>query len=251
MKPLQIPNLPHNDVSAVLLDSRAPVKVAQKLNQLNAEIIPVYPHPDVYTAVACHPDIMFHHISGNIIVYAPNTPCCTVDLLCRKGFDMRQGQTVLQNKYPGTIPYNIARVGNHAFHNTKFTDPIVRRLLEENGVELIHVKQGYSKCLTCVVDENSLITSDGEISKKAEAAGFDVLLVEPDKSIKLEPFDMGFIGGATGLISKNKLFFAGDILIHKNYKEINDFLSLKAIDMVIINDEPLIDLGTIIPVLER
>lgn len=251
MKPLQIPNLPCNDVSAVLLDSRADKKVTGKLNLLDIEVIPVYPHPDVYPAVSCHPDIMFQHISGKVMVYAPNTPRHMIDKLCGMGFDMRQGQTFLQNKYPGTIPYNIARVGNLAFHNTRFTDPVVRGLLKENGVELIHVNQGYSKCLTCIVNENSIITSDNEICKKASAAGLDVLLVEPDKSIKLEPFEMGFIGGTAGLISKNKLFFAGDIFSHKNFKEINNFLSLKAIDMVIINDEPLIDLGTIIPILER
>ncbi len=62
---------------------------------------------------------------------------------------------------------------------------------------------------------------------------------------------MGFIGGATGLIAKDKLLFTGDITLHKNYKEINDFLSLKAVDMVIIKDEHLIDLGTIIPVTQE
>nr|WP_242855734.1 hypothetical protein [Ruminiclostridium josui] len=53
------------------------------------------------------------------------------------------------------------------------------------------------------------------------------------------------------MIAKDKLLFTGDITLHKNYKEINDFLSLKAVDMVIIKDEHLIDLGTIIPVTQE
>ncbi|AEY68041.1 DUF6873 family GME fold protein [Clostridium sp. BNL1100] len=251
MKIVKIPNLPDGNVSCVLLDARAPKKLIDELKNRNIEIIPVFEHPDVYSAVSCHPDIMFHHISGNIIVYAPNTPLKIMEFLCKKGFEMIKGETFLQNKYPGTIAYNVARVGSFAFHNTKYTDPIIKKLLEEQEIRLIHVKQGYSKCLTCVVDSKSIITSDREIYRKAAGVGLDVLLIEPDKSIKLEPFDMGFIGGATGLISKNKLLFTGDITLHKNYKEINDFLSLKAVDMVIIKDEHLTDLGTIIPVTQE
>ncbi len=248
MKKIKIPNLPDGNVSCVLLDARAPKRLTDELKNRNIDIIPVFAHPDVYAAVACHPDIMFHHISGNIIVYAPNTPLQIIDFLCKKGFEMIKGETFLQNKYPGTIAYNVARVGNYAFHNTKYTDPVIKKLLEEQEIRLVHVKQGYSKCLTCVVDSKSIITSDREIYRKAAAVGLDVLLIEPDESIKLEPFDMGFIGGASGLIGKNKLLFTGDITLHKNYKEINDFLSLKAVDMVIIKDEHLIDLGTIIPI---
>lgn len=251
MKFIKIPNLPYENVSCVLLDARAPKKLIEQLKKIKIEIIPVAEHPDVYSAVSCHPDIMFHHISGNIIVYAPNTSLNIIELLCKKGFQMIEGETFLQNKYPGTIAYNVARVGRFAFHNTKYTDAVVKKLLEEHEIQLIHVKQGYSKCLTCVVDSKSIITSDREIYRKATGAGLDVLLIEPDKAIKLEPFDMGFIGGATGLIGKNKLLFTGDITLHKNYKEINDFLSLKAVDMVIIKDEHLIDLGTIIPITEE
>lgn len=251
MKIIKEPNLPDGNVSGVLLDARAPKKLIDELKKRKIEIIPVFEHPDVYSAVSCHPDIMFHHISGNIIVYAPNTPLQIIEFLCKKGFEMIKGETFLQNKYPGTIAYNVARVGSFAFHNTKYTDAVVKKLMEEHGIRLIHVKQGYSKCLTCVVDSKSIITSDRDIYRKASGVGLDVLLIEPDKSIKLEPFDIGFIGGATGLIGKNKLLFTGDITLHRNYKEINDFLSLKAVDMVIIKDEHLIDLGTIIPVTQE
>jgi len=77
------------------------------------------------------------------------------------------------------------------------------------------------------------------------------LLIEPDKSIILEPYDMGFLGGATGLIGKNKLAFTGNLGIHKNYKEILSYLSLKAVDVVMLNDERLMDLGTIIPIMQK
>jgi len=250
LKPVQIPNLPMDDVTTVIIDGRATPKIKEMLMQRNVSIISTLAHPDVYPAVAYHPDIMFHHIEGNIIVYAPNTPESLINLLCEMGFDMKRGDTLLGNKYPLTIAYNVARIGNYAFHNTKYTDPVIKELLFKRGIELVHVNQGYSKCLICVVDQNSIITSDLEICKKATAVGIDVLLIEQDNSIMLEPFDMGFLGGATGLIGKNKLAFAGDLGFHKNSKEILCFLSLKSVDVVMLNDERLIDLGTIIPIIQ-
>ena len=251
MKLIEIPNLPINDVTAVIIDGRTPKKIKEMLMKQNISIISTLAHPDVYTAVAYHPDIMLHHIGNNIIVYAPNSPQPLIEQLRAMGFELKMGDTLLGDKYPNTIAYNVARIGNYAFHNTKFTDPILKKLLLERQVELIHVKQGYSKCLTCIVDQNSIITSDIDIYKKATAVGIDVLLIEPDSSIILKPFDMGFLGGATGLIGKDRLAFAGNLMFHKNSKQILDFLSLKAVDVVMLNDERLIDIGTIVPILQK
>lgn len=251
MKPVKIPNLPMNDVTAVIIDGRICTGIRETLLKKEISIIPTLAHPDVYPAVAFHPDIMLHHIEGDIIVYAPNTPQPLLDEISKAGFKLIKGSSCLESKYPKTIAYNIARVGKYAFHNTKYTDPVVRKLLAERGVEIIHVNQGYSKCLTCVVDQNSIITSDLDIYKKAVQVNIDALLIEPDNSIVLEPFDIGFFGGSTGFIGRNKLAVTGNLSFHKNFKEILNFLSLKAVDVVMLNDERIIDIGTIIPILEK
>ncbi len=251
MKPVQIPNLPADDVVKVIIDGRAPRKIKDELIKRDISFIQTLAHPDVYTAIEYHPDIMLHHIEDKIIVYAPNTPKLLLDQLSEIGFEMIKGETLLGSKYPHTIAYNVARVGKYAFHNTKHTDPVIKELLLERGIELIHVNQGYSKCLTCVVNTDSIITSDVDIYKKVASVGIDVLLIEPDESIKLETFDMGFIGGATGLIGKNKLAFSGDLKLHRNFKEIMNFLSLKTVGVVMLNDESLLDLGTIIPIMQK
>ncbi|MHB8063298.1 MAG: DUF6873 family GME fold protein [Ruminiclostridium sp.] len=251
MEPVQIPNLPTSDVVTLIIDGSASQEIKEMLIQQRISIIQTLAHPDVYPAVAYHPDIMLHHIGENIIVYAPNTPQPLIDQLSGIGFEMIKGYTILGNTYPHTIAYNIARVGNYAVHNTRYTDPVVKELLLERGIELIHVNQGYSKCLTCIVNQNSIITSDMEIYKKTNEVGIDALLIEPDKSIKLEPFDMGFLGGATGLLGKKRLAFTGNLEFHRNFKEILSFLSLKSVDVVMLNDERLIDLGTLIPIMQK
>lgn len=250
MKPVKIPNLPKTDVSTVIMDGRAPQQIKNMLKKHGIKVIQTLAHPSVYPSIAYHPDIILHHVIDNIIIYAPETPEKLIAELADVGLEMIKGQTFLRSKYPQTIAYNVARIGKYAFHNLKYTDPVLKEMLCRNGVEMIHVNQGYSKCLTCVVDSNSIITSDTEICEKAAEKGLDVLLIEPDSSIVLEPFDMGFIGGATGLIGKNKLAFAGNLKFHKNWKQIMNFLSLKAVDMVMLKDDMLLDLGSIIPILE-
>lgn len=242
------PNLPDRSVSVVIIDGRASENIVKSLLKMNIQVVKTLPHPDVYPAIAYHPDIMLHHIGQNKLVYAPNTPKKLLDNLREQGMDMIEGQTRLGRKYPGTIHYNVARVGNIAFHNTRYTDAVLRLELESQGVRLIHVNQGYSKCLTCIVDENSIITSDADICKKALSAGIDVLLIEPDTAISLPPFNMGFIGGATGLIAPGKLAFSGNVKPLKNSKEIMHFLGLKKTDVVMLSDEQLLDIGSIIPI---
>jgi len=248
---LELPNLPEGDVNTAVIDGRAPRSIKTALERLNISTILTEAHPDVYQAIACHPDIMLHHIGGEVMVYAPNTPESLVKALEARGFELVVGHTALGNRYPLTIPYNVARVGSFALHNTRYTDPVIKELLAARGVEFIHTNQGYSKCLTCIVDSNSIITSDQDIYKRAGEYGLDVLLIEPDESIRLEPLNMGFFGGASGLVGKQRLAIAGHLKTHGSCRKILDFLSLKCVDVVMLNDERLIDMGSIIPVMQN
>ncbi len=66
-------------------------------------------------------------------------------------------------------------------------------------------------------------------------------------------FDMnyGFIGGCSGLLSKNEneIGFLGDIEKHPNFEEIRDFLAKRGKKVVSLSNKKLIDLGSIIPIL--
>lgn len=69
-------------------------------------------------------------------------------------------------KYPEDVKYNIAKVGTKVFHNFKFTDRIVAKRIEDDNLQRIHIKQGYSKCSILIVNSNTIITSDKGIYKK-------------------------------------------------------------------------------------
>ena len=248
MQDISNPNLPKGKVTYVVIDGRADNDILKSLSALNINAILTQRHPDVYEAISYHPDIMLHHIGFNRIVVAPNTPQPLIDSLENLGMKIIAGATKLKEKYPATIPYNVARVGKFAFHSTKYTDPVLRRLLEEEGVLLIDIKQGYTKCLTCIVDERSIISSDAGICNAAKEVGIDTLLIEQDEAISLKPFNMGFFGGATGLVSPNTLAVTGNIKNMKSFAIIEDFLKMRGKKLAFLSNKGAIDLGSILPI---
>lgn len=149
-------------------------------------------------------------------------------------------------KYPNNIQYNVAILGNYAIHNFKYTDNIILEYLDKFNIKKINVKQGYCKCSICIVDENSIITSDEGIHKEVIKYGIDSLLIEKGY-IDLFDLDYGFIGGCSGLISKDTLSFFGDIKKHPDYNRILEFVNKKNKKIISLSNEKLLDLGSLIP----
>ena len=155
------------------------------------------------------------------------------------------GKTILKENYPYDISYNAARVGNNIICNKNFTDDIIIEFANKNGLNLINTKQGYAKCSICVVSNDAIITSDKNIQSVAIKNGIDVLLVN-DNEIKLAGFDHGFIGGATGLLNKNLLAVNGNIKLHTNYNEIMKFCAKHNVEVISLNNDEIIDIGSIL-----
>jgi len=243
------PNLPENLVSLVVVDERINAEAESTLNGLGTKILKLHPHRMLYKAVCSHPDMLLHHASGDTVIFAPGTDPILLNELDAYGFKMLEGETKLSSSYPGDIAYNVARVGSKYFHNLRYTDPLVRRLLEKNGIEPIHVEQGYSKCSVLPIDENSLITSDVGIAKAAEGNGFEVLLVDGERAIQLPGLNYGFIGGAACMLGDSVCVFNGDLKKLSCYKTLSAFLYKKNIRIKCLSDEYVTDIGSILPLM--
>lgn len=150
------------------------------------------------------------------------------------------------SKYPGNIIYNAACTGKFFIHNTKHTDPELLDQIPET-VEIISVQQGYTKCNTLIVNENSIITSDAGIHKSCYDK-LDLLLIEKGH-IKLQGFDYGFIGGASGRIG-DTIIFNGDVSQHPDYEKIAAFIEDRDLKIKYFTEYPLEDIGSIIENLE-
>ncbi len=246
---LDIPFIPKKPISLALVDSRYKARLEGFF--IKNKIIPIFVEKctALYPAISCHPDIQCHPLGGNRIVIAPNASQSLKNQLIQHKFEIIVGNTRLESNYPNNIAYNVARIGRFAFHNMKYTDPILKEELEAQGVELIHVNQGYAKCSVAIVDEDSMITSDKGIANAAKEIGFNVLLINPG-FIELPGLNYGFIGGATGLLSQDKLGFAGNWKTHKDSRKIENFLRQRNKIPVALDMDPLIDVGSIIPLKE-
>ena len=144
------------------------------------------------------------------------------------------------------------RLGKCAVLNTRTADPVIRKYLDSCGAVQIDVRQGYTKCNICVIDDQSIITNDRIISEKAKQAGMDVLLSDPTY-IRLEGFQHGFIGGSAFKTAYDKLCFTGvlDFFPSIERNGILEFLDKKGIEPVFLSELPLFDIGGEVPLLEK
>lgn len=243
------PNLPEGRVSLMVVDGRIALEMEKTLEGRGIRLIKTLPVKEVMPEIAYHPDIMLHHLGGDRIVVAPNTPEKLVYALEQEKFTVTTGKKMLNAKYPSDIPYNVARFGKYAICSMKNTDEVLLGKLHDEGIRIIDVSQGYSKCSVCIVDSNSIITSDKGIAKSSVADGIHVLLIEPG-NIELKGMDYGFIGGATGFLSLKELAFTGCLSKHPQYNMIFNFMLKHGKTPINLCENTLQDLGTLVPLKE-
>ena len=238
---------PNNPIatSAVLVAKNAPVEVVEGLKKLN--ITPLFGEMIQFDveAVTFHIDTQIAHLGENKFVVSPHVYDHYSELL--PGATLLKGESFFTGTYPDDSAYNVACVGKHLIHNLKYTDSVI---LSEIKKEKIHVAQGYAKCSLCIVDENAVITEDAGIARTLERHNIDVLKISAG-DVVLYGLDYGFLGGASGKLSKNILAFAGDITTHRDYNKIRDFCLKRNVEPISLCDGKLTDIGSIIPVLEK
>lgn len=246
MEFLKTPFIPEGDVGLAIVDYRISNEVEASLTSCGIELIKTIRCPELYEAVDGHPDMQLQHIGGSRVIVAPNIYEQLAPVLEKKGFAVTKGATWLVRNYPGNIAYNVLRMGDLAFHNTKYTDAEVVKELEKENIKLIHVGQGYTKCSACIIDNKTIITSDVKLSAEAEKYGIESLLIKPG-GIELKDLNYGFIGGASGLISKKRIAFTGSLKYLEDHEKIKSFLRDKGVGIFALSEGVPADYGSIIP----
>lgn len=151
--------------------------------------------------------------------------------------------TTLSETYPYDIPWNAACTGRYFIHNLRYTAPQLLHAARESGCVMIDVRQGYAKCSTVIVDEDSVITYDRGIAGSCLAAGMNVLTVRPGH-VLLPGYDTGFIGGASGRVG-DTVIFNGDLSSHPDFDRIVNFISSCGLRIKWFEEWPLTDIGSI------
>ncbi len=210
---------------------------------INPPEIPVLPK-----GLSRHADLGICIVSEKKAVCPPETCAYYSEKLSPYGFEIISGKSAIGSNYPKDSAYNVGIVGKKCFLNKSVCDEHLYEILISEGYKIINVKQGYSKCSICPVDENSFITGDKGIATAGENAGLSVLLISND-NISLSGYSNGFFGGSTGMGAKDELLINGDIDRLPDHDRIKEFLEERKIRIKSIKEGEVTDIGSIIPLM--
>ena len=238
---IKTPHLPQSKVTSVIMDI-SDCNLTKCVESMGISIISSTVIAELSHQTSRHSDMQIYHAGGKNFFQVKNTNIIIPKAHIEKTND-------IEAPYPKDILLNAARVGDKLFCNIKYTAKQILNHAEENNIKIINVKQGYTKCSVCIVNENAIITADSEIYKKAKENNFDALLIKQGY-IDINGYNYGFIGGCAGKTDKDKLAFTGDISKHPDYHAIKSFINSQKIDIVILSGDALYDIGGILPVSE-
>lgn len=242
---LKNPFIPIQEANTVIVDGRISEEVKTKLTNMGINLILTTKCHELSEAISYHPDLVIHPINHNTLLIAPNVYDYYEDRLYGKGIKIIKGEKKLASSYPEDIAYNVGRAGRFALHNIKYTDEKLKYYLKKENVELLNIKQGYSKCSMAIIDHKTIITADYPIYKRLIEKDIDALLVDPGY-IDLKGHPFGFIGGATGNLSQDSILFSGRLEAHPDKNNILNFIKKYDKKVVWLSDENAKDVGTII-----
>lgn len=243
--------LPTKKVKYMIIDNRVEESIKTELRRMNITLFEVKECPYIQKGVSSHPDMHVFH-KGNGDFFVSDFIYQDFDKFIRgienidcENFNNRRVAEKLEREYPFDVPLNVASVGEYIILNEKTAS---KEILAHNDKKVIRVKQGYTKCSVAQINENAIITDDISIYNSAKNF-IDVLFIEHD-TIKLNGYSYGFIGGCSGKISDNEIIFSGNLLKHKNGKDIISFCKNHSVDAISLGLDDLYDYGSFIPIIE-
>lgn len=242
------PNLPNKPISKALVSADITPDIINALTKLGIELFFVEGTWNCDPAVKNHPDIYFLHFDYNMLYHGCNICSIKGDL---SEFNNQKAELLINCEqevlYKKEVILNSVIIGNDLICNTALIHPIVHAQAVKQNKRILNVKQGYTKCNICIVDNKSIITEDVGIYKTLIKYGYDVLLLKTH-SVKLPGHEYGFIGGASGKISADKIAFYGNIEKHPEYDLICRFLKRKGVEAISLSEEQLVDYGSLLPI---
>lgn len=225
----------------VVIDHRMRKEEKEYLKRFGS-LIEIQKQNLTYDEIDSHPDIFLCQIKKDIIC----APC--IKNLFENAI---VGKKNPGKEYPNDVLYNVCNIGNYVIGNFKYVDQSILEFIDENELQKIEVKQGYSNCSICKINDKACITSDEGIYNELIKYDIDVLLIKTDKINLLSNNSFsnmkGFFGGATAVI-ENELIIFGDInnFDKEDIENINAFTNKYKIKIVDFSGKDIIDYGGVV-----
>lgn len=230
---------------AVILSYKADKKLIEFIKRLGIEII-FTKKSGVDSRIDDHADLQIHPITYKRFISEPYYYEYYKNQLEKYDIEVIKGEKKLDKTYPSDCPYNLARIRNFYITKQGVVDEVLERELKKLGEEGIYQKQAYAKC-SCITFDDFVITCDKSIFKALEKHNLERFFVS-NENIKLDGFNIGFLGGCCGIIDYKKILFTGDLSLLKDFNILKEILDKKGIE-IIYPDCELVDLGSIIPII--
>lgn len=241
-------NLPQNEVKHCVIsqDAKEAIKF---LNKIGIKTLEVEKSIKLDDEISSHTDLLFSYCGHNYAVIAPNQTILKRNIK-KLGCRVEVAEFEPFSPYPDDVLLNCAIVNDNMICKTNSTSRHLLNFAETNNINIINSNQGYSKCSICIVSENAIITEDSGIERLLKKSQINVLKIQSD-FIRLSDTHFGFLGGTSGKIGKNKIFFNGNLEEHPSYESIIKFLDYHNVEPVFDKSYKLTDIGSILPVTEK
>ncbi|MBO5883194.1 MAG: hypothetical protein J6Q78_02165 [Clostridia bacterium] len=229
-----------------LIDSRASAEITASLSIFGYEVIKMPQFCELSGPISCHPDMLIAVLQNTIYCHEKYFSAAK-DIffsLEKEGYTVKMDDHMISHNYPYDISYNCSVIQNKVFALVCHMSPTLKKDCSDLHIELINVRQGYTKCSSALVGDKGIISSDASILKAAEQRGIRTLRIS-EGNIELQPYSHGFIGGATGY-DNGKMFFAGNYMTHPDGKEMESFCKSFGIEPISLANGNLTDIGTIL-----
>ena len=224
----------------VIIDKNISVYSIELLKSSGFDIIKTFALPEIDNSTSTHPDMQFLKIADKKALVAESAYAYYVDML--PDFEIISVSGI-NGKYPYDCLLNSV-LFKKLYISTSKQHAVISEYIDADP---IIVNQGYTKCSTCVLNENSILTGDDGIYKKCTEFGLKAHKL-PDKEILLSGYNNGFWGGCTGLLNDSQMFFNGNIELLSCFDKLQYILYKEKIEPIYHKHTPLTDNGSIISI---
>lgn len=222
-------------------DSASP-KLITHLEEI--DVVHQLPKVDaLYDGIRNHPDLLLSPVDHQLFLSIEVTPHI------HKHLEAGHIPYTVINKplghmYPMTASLNVISSDNYIICNKNTVAPELLEYALSSNKRIIHVNQGYVRCTTLPLGNDTFITDDPGIAKTLAQENLNVIKVT-EGHINLPSHPHGFIGGCAGKIGQ-VVYFNGDVSKHPDYKTIEKACSTLNLTISYTTDIPLTDVGGVI-----
>lgn len=239
-----IPNLPQDNAKIVVMSTNNK-ELVNRVEELKIKVLPSENLSKLLIFEQYHTDLQFLHYNKDTVFVL--NECTSLKENLKKYFpNVIEISKNIDKNYPNNVMLNCVVLNDKLICNTKTIADEVLQIAVHDNLKIINVNQGYTKCSTCIVNENAIITSDKSIYKSCRNE-MDVLLIRQGY-IELTGTNYGFIGGSSFKYNRNTLVFSGNIKLHPDYESIKSFVENHNVELLSLTENTMIDIGSIIPI---